>query len=158
MARLTVSVVQIGAWEFEALSVAGPGRSLRIPVVGLIGNSVATSVSGKERTASWKLLVGDAVRAARGPSPWSPSDLYAITLGFSFHSASHGNQPLDIENFIKPTLDAIAAGLFCARDLDLSALPRWSFDDSNFSRLFVTRLADARSAASEGLGLWVTTS
>lgn len=32
---------------------------------------------------------------------------------FAFHMGSHGNQRLDIENFIKPTLDALAAGLFC---------------------------------------------
>jgi len=78
---------------------------------------------------------------------------YLISIGFSFHLPSHGNRQLDVENFIKPTLDALAAGLFCADDLDPTTIERYDFDDSNFRRIFVHRLADAGSSSAEGVAI-----
>jgi hypothetical protein len=69
----------------------------------------------------------------------------------SFHSGSHGNQALDIENFLKPTVDAIAAGLFASEQESFECLARWHFDDSNFHYLFAHRLEPAPTAAQEGL-------
>ncbi len=63
---------------------------------------------------------------------------------------------VDLENFVKPTQDAVAAGPFCPAWEDLAKLRRWDFDDSNFTKLFITRLFDAESAASEGLARCVT--
>jgi hypothetical protein len=78
-----------------------------------------------------------------------------VTLGLSFHPGSHGNQSLDVENFIKPTLDAVAAGLFSANSVSLETLSRWHHDDSNFNHLLIHRLGDARDSSSEGGALFV---
>ncbi len=130
-------------------------RTLALSVVAPVGNSIATSDRGRRRTIAWKGAVGTAVKLARGSAPWAPDDHYVISLGFSFHLPSHGNQPLDVENFIKPTLDALAAGLFCALEEDVASLARWGFDDSNFRHLFIHRLPDAATAQEEGVGLFV---
>ncbi len=158
MPSLDVSTVKIGSWDLESISLTDATRELALPILGLIGNSVSTSPSGKDRTATWKILVGTAVQRARGPATWSPAHSYAISLGFSFHAGSHGNQPLDVENFIKPALDAVAAGLFSAPDQDLATLARWGFDDSNFTRLLIVRLPNADSASREGLALRISAS
>ena len=63
---------------------------------------------------------------------------------------------LDVENFLKPTFDALAAGLFCASDQDPGQIRRYTYDDSNFRYLFVHRLADAESPELEGVGVVVS--
>ena len=146
---------RIGPWNHQVLVFEGYSNVLAVPVRARIGNSITTSPTGKNHTAKWKLAVGDSVRAVRGPEPWMPRDRYVITLGFSFHCPSHGNQPLDVENFIKPTLDALAAGLFSPTDTDLTTLVRWGYDDSNFTHFFIHRLPDALTQDEEGAALFI---
>lgn len=107
---------------------------------------------------AWKLKVASGVRAKRGEMPWDPEDRSVVTLGFSFCPELHGGprQRLDVENYIKPTLDALAAGLFSELGEDLAAIPRWDYDDSNFSTLLIHRLPDASSAAGEGVVIFVS--
>jgi hypothetical protein len=148
---------QIGDWKLPVLVLSGHSQRLALPVSGLIGNSIPSSSKGKQRTTEWKLKVGNAVKSVRGPNPWDSNGLYAITVGFSFHLPSHGNRSLDVENYIKPTLDALAAGLFCLRKDDLKSVKRWDFDDSNFRNLFIHRLRDATTQDEEGIALFVST-
>lgn len=131
------------------------GQELLVSPRGYIGNSTTTSLTGKGRTQAWKLNVADRVRRARG-STWSPQDRFAITVGYAFHLGSHGHRFLDIENFLKPTLDAVAAGLFCDDATDLAALARWNYDDSNFAHLLAHRLPWARAADEEGAAIFVS--
>ena len=63
---------------------------------------------------------------------------------------------MDVENFIKPTIDAMAAGLFCTNDQDISAIDRYDYDDSNFRHLFVQRLDDTATPTEEGVGICVS--
>jgi hypothetical protein len=59
-------------------------------------------------------------------------------------------------NFLKPTFDALAAGLFCGQEVECHQLDQFAFDDTGFKYLFVYRLPDARLAGEEGVGFVVS--
>ena len=156
MPDLRIESALIGRWDVAVIQFVNNTRRLAVPVVGLIANSIYTSPNGKQRLVDWKQNVAETVKAHRGTSPWDSSDHYAISIGFSFCLQAHGNRELDVENFIKPTIDALAAGLFCTNDQDVSAIGRYDYDDSNFRYLFMHRLDDASSFAKEGVGINVS--
>ncbi len=68
---------------------------------------------------------------------------------------SHGNQQLDVENYVKPIIDAIAAGVFCAQDDQPEDISSWSYPDHNFKTLLIRRLPDVQGAESEGVNILV---
>ena len=138
------------------IGLSGAVRTLRLHIKGTIANSVPTSRSGTERLREWKSLVASCVKDLRGARRWDPEDNFAITLGLSFCPSLHGNQRLDVENFIKPILDALAAGLFCDEETNPQDIERWDYDDSNFSILLIHRLADANREKDEGIAVWVS--
>jgi hypothetical protein len=74
----------------------------------------------------------------------------------TFHPGNHGNRPLDAENFIKPILDALAAGLFCDNQTEPMDIEHWNYDDSNFNTLLVHRLDDALNPRDEGTAIAVS--
>ena len=143
-------------WQCDALHFPDELFSFGCQAIGAIGNSITTSQQGKRRTAEWKITVARAVRAARPAKVPRQPERYSITIGISFHLPTHGNRELDIENFMKPTLDAIACGLYCADDLDLASVARWHFDDARFAHLLVHRLPDAESADQEGAAIFIS--
>ena len=122
-------------------------------VRGTIINSITEQ---KERLQTWKRTVASAIRRERGGATWNPDHFYAITLEFRFHPANHGNQTLDVENDVKPVVDAVAAGLFMAAEEDPSAIRLWNFPDSNFRTLLIHRAADPPSAEQEGICVFVS--
>ena len=69
----------------------------------------------RRRSGTGRFSLASEVKASRGEEPWDSDDHYAISLALRFHPGYHGgaNQDLDVEKFIKPIIDAIAAGLFC---------------------------------------------
>lgn len=154
--EMSMNVVSVGPWRMLAVEFKDSEASLSVPVVAPVGNSITTSQSGKRRTEAWKRAVAVRTKAARNRCVWSPGWAYAVSVGFAFSPALHGYQPLDVENFLKPALDALAAGLFCPGDQDASAIERYDYDDSGFRYLFVQRLADARSPDEEGAALYVS--
>lgn len=139
-----------------AVAFAREERCIHLPVHGIVGNAVPTSARGKETLLKWKRTVADAAKQARGGAPLNPAWIYSISAGFSFHMPSHGNRGLDVENFLKPTFDGLAAGLFCESAVDCMQLDRFSYDDSGFKYLFAYRLPDAASAAAEGAGFVIS--
>ena len=149
----------IGRWDVPAIEFRDSEREpLCLPIIGYIANSVPTSDRGKKKLNDWKPLIASEVKAARGGSSWDIEDIYAITLGFSFNITGgwHGYRPLDVENFIKPVIDAIAAGLFCGEQTDTHSITRWNFDDSKFMTLLIHRLPDARTPQEEGVAVCVS--
>ena len=156
MSELQVMSTLIGRWDVSVVQFVDGAQSLAVPVIGLIANSIYTSQSGNQRLVDWKHNVAETMKARRGANPWNPSYHYAISIGFSFCLQAHGNRQLDVENFMKPTIDALAAGLFCPNDQDISAIERYDFDDSNFRYLFVYRLDDALTPSEEGVGINVS--
>lgn len=123
---------------------------LVIPVRAIIGNSITTSDRGKLIRRKWMQEVFASTRKLRGNDPLDAESHYVITGAFRFHPGSHGNQKLDVENFLKPTFDALAAGLFCDECTMFDDITRFGYDDSGFRYLFVHRLTDATSAEEEG--------
>ena len=150
----------IGHWMVPVLEFTeSVGHLLDLPVYGEIANSVPTSAAGRTRLKDWKVKVASEVKSARGDKPWDPGNNYAITLGLGFYLPIHGNQKkLDVENFIKPIVDALAAGLFCNTETDPRDINHWNYDDSNFNTLLVHRLPDADSPQSEGVAIYVSAS
>ena len=151
--ELTLQQQSIGGWEVPALEFTNPARAaLRLPVTGTIINSITER---KESLQDWKVKIASEVKAARGTT-WDSRNDYAITLSLSFHPANHGNRDLDVENFVKPILDALAAGLFCDPQTDPSDISLWNFDDSNFNTLLIHRLPNADARDKEGIAICVS--
>ena len=65
---------------------------------------------------------------------------------------------LDVENFVKPVVDGLAAGLFCDNDTDPNHIELWNYDDSNFNTLLIHRLEDARRPEDEGIAISISSS
>ena len=153
---LQISSINATNWRITAVTFREPTGLLVVAVVGIVGNSITTSVVGKRRTSAWKANVASSVKHARGGKIWNPQWQYAITIGFSFCRALRGNQRLDVENYLKPSIDALAAGLFNSDEQDSRSIQRYNYDDSNFKYLFVYRLPDAKVASEEGAAFCVS--
>lgn len=146
----------ISGWEVPTVAFDSPVRDpLALLVLGEIVNEFTNRAARKR---DWKVHVARAVREARDAGPWDPGDEYAISLAFRFHPGFHGGprRSLDVENFVKPVLDAVAADLFCDPDTEPDAIPRWDYDDSNFSTLFVHRLPNTPDSREEGVALFIS--
>ena len=67
---------------------------------------------------------------------------------------------LDVDNFVKPVLDGLAAGLFYPENTDSREIPRFDIhhgvDDSNFWILLIHRLPNPPSHEEEGVRLFVS--
>lgn len=152
---------EIAPWTVPTIQFDSPTDTpLRLSVIGTIINSITDGPVGKEKQQSWKVQVASAVKAKRGERPWSPSASYAISLALCFCPENHGHRSrgLDVENFIKPILDAIAAGLLYDEETDLSTVKKWNYNDSNFNTLLIHRLADATKRQDEGIAISVSSS
>ena len=138
-----------GVIEFE-----DPARSLfSTRVQDTIINSITDHT---KKLGKWKVRVARAVKENRGQGAWSPHDRYAVTLKIRFHPANHGYQRLDVENYVKPVIDAVAAGLFCSVQTDPHDIQHWNFDDSNFRTLLIHRAPDAPSRDQERVDVFVS--
>ena len=150
----TISYQQIGTWTVPTIKLTDASRSLQRHISGVVINSVPGGQTGQQQ--SWKVLVASGIKEMRGKEPWNSDDHYAVSLGFTFHPANHGNQPLDVENFVKPVVDALAAGLFCPAELNPQDIERWKYDDSNFNTLLIHRFKDADHREDEGVAIYVS--
>ncbi len=148
---------EIGDMTVPALEFSDGAPSLSIPVIGKIINSVVDKPRQPQQQA-WKAEIASAVKAARRGRAWNSNAKFAISIGFRFNAANHGNQPLDVENFLKPVVDALAAGLFCDDATDPRRIGRWNYDDSNFDTLLIHRLPDAPTPQGEGVAICVSAS
>ena len=154
--EFTLNNRAIGDFLTPVIELPRSIHSLSVPVFGVIGNSIPTSPTGQAKLQDWKINVARTIKESRGDSPWDPSRQYAITLGLQFCLALHGHQPLDVENFIKPIIDALAAGLFCNTETDPGAIERFNYDDSNFNVLLIHRLPDTNRPSEEGVRIHVS--
>ena len=149
---------RIGDFAIPTIKRGDAKRTLHLPVSGFIANSVPTSRTGEARLDEWKIRVATAVKAARRGRAWNPNDKFAVSIGFRFNAANHGNRKMDVENFLKPVVDALAAGLFCDDATDPRRIRRWDYDDSNFDTLLIHRLPDAPTPQGEGVAICVSAS
>ena len=109
----------------------------------------------REARKDWIKQVECAVKTKRAGAPWIPADRYAVTLQFRFHRRP---TKLDVDNYVKPVLDGLAAGLFLDKDpgeIETFAAHH-GVDDSNFRILLIHRLPDAETPEEEGICLFVS--
>ena len=150
---------EIGDWCIPTVGFASKsGRSLCLQVNAEIINSVKDTETGKAKLLDWKRRLSHKVNSIRGDDPWRDSDEYAVSLAFRFHPGHHGGtrHNLDVENYIKPIIDAVAAGLFCDNQTDPLTMNSWNFDDSNFNTLLIQRLPDTSNPEAEGIAVYIS--
>ena len=141
-------------WYVPTVSFTSTVRDpVALQVTGEIINEFTEKATKK---AEWKRSIASEVKAMRGDAPWDPRDNYAISLALKFCPDNHGHQRLDVENYVTPIVDAIAAGLFCDRSADPFTIEYWNFDDSNFDTLLIHRLPDSDDPAAEGIAMYVS--
>ena len=145
----------IGDFAIPTIERGDAERDMRLPVSGFIVNSITEN---KTRLNDWKVKIASEVKAARRGRAWNSNAKFAVSIGFRFNAANHGYQPLDVENFLKPVVDALAAGLFCDDSTDPRRIRRWDYDDSNFDTLLIHRLPDAPTRQGEGVAICVSAS
>jgi hypothetical protein len=130
-----------GAFENYKISFLNfdDDEPIRVIVHGKIMNSVGDGAKYKAKAKSWKQRIAKAVGEKR-KGVQNPKMLYAISVTMHFHPATHGNQELDAENFLKPILDATAAGLFADENKKPEELHDFRYDDSNFENVYFDRM------------------
>ena len=115
------------------------------PIKVLVRGRIANSTDTSERTKPWKQKIVQAIMDKRN-GVQNNENHYAISVSMKFHLKTHGNLKLDAENYLKPILDATAAGLFADENTNPSEITRFGYDDSNFGRVyFDKRWADSFS-------------
>ena len=72
-----------------------------------------------------------------------------------FNLKNHHTKKLDVENYVKPIVDAIAMGLF-SQDVDIDKITKFDADDSNFNHLYIERSKDVVSPSEEGITIVVS--
>lgn len=123
-------------------------------ISGKIVNSVVDS-NKKQELLEWKQKIAKSIFVPLNDKSMSPDRNYAISLSIRFSLALHGNTKLDVENYVKPIIDGIAAGIFCPCDQDPLQITKFNYDDSNFNKLFIERLSDC-NPEDEGLIITIT--
>lgn len=118
-------------------------------ISGKIINSVVDS-NRKQELLEWKRKIAKSIFILLNDKSISPDRNHAISLSIQFSPTLHGNAKLDVENYVKPIVDGIAAGLFCSNNQDPLKIDKFDYDDSNFNKLFVEKLDDCNSK-DEGL-------
>ncbi len=138
---------EIGGWSVPTVELTATARdSLRLVVEGSIVNSQSTG-----DLKDWKMRIASKVKEVRGEESWDPRHEYAISLALRCHRYRG-----DVDNYIKPVIDAIAAGLFCEPQKDPRKIDYWGYDDSNFKTLLVHRLPDVNTSEAEGVAISVS--
>lgn len=151
---LTLERRTVGGWSVPVVRFADEARGLERRLSGEIINSITEK---KDAQLAWKRMIAAEVKGARGGGPWDARWRYAISLAMRFCPALHGHRSdFDVENFVKPVLDGLAAGLFCPPDQDPRAIGRFNYDDSGFGTLFIHRLPDAPHPDDEGVAIRVS--
>ena len=131
----------IEGWKLRALEFKNDKKILKKVYRGKL-NSIQTK-SGKDKKLEQQQQITKAIKSERGSEIRNQLGIYAISLGMKFSQHENQNQPLDIDNFIKPIFAGIAAGLFSpANEYPKDLIGFTEYDDSCFEYLYVERLDD----------------
>ena len=144
-------------WFVKFLKFPNKGKLVSIIIYGIIANVSPSTKGGREKLQHWKRKIAMEIQSKHGNISFNPNNQCCISVGMRFHTPTHGNQKLDLDNFIKPIVDGIAAGLFSDDKEDLSHLTKYNqFDDSNFRYLYMERLPDALEEQQEGISVVIS--
>ncbi len=141
--------IKMGTLSLHSIEFPKGDILIKEVIYGMIANFTPSTPTGRKRLQDWKRKISIQIRSRRERIE-DPKSTFAITVGMKFHTHLHGEQNLDLDNYSKPIIDAIAAGLFCNEKEDLSKITNYNqFDDSNFRHLYVERLSDAKEPSEE---------
>ena len=156
---LEVETVDEGGWAMPAAVLRPEASRLRVA----IRHVVANATSGKLVADAWKVAVATEVKNARDGAPWDRNAILAVSIGFRFHPPTHNCVPFadyhsssarrrcDVDNYLKPVLDAVARGLFWLQEQDPAEAGIWDHDDWAFRYVLAQRiLPEAESEKDEG--------
>jgi len=131
----------VNGWNFYALEFTNDKNILKKLVPGKLSNSQTDG--GKKIRFECQTKIANEIRTIRGPIPRNEKNKFAISLGMKF-TQDHPNQDqqFDVDNFIKPIFQGIAAGLFSDGELPPDIEDFRKYDDSCFTHLYVERLDD----------------
>ena len=144
-------------WFLPSSSATLPGTHCVCTVTETIANSITEL--GYRKTCKhgiWRIKIASETKSARGDGIWNSGNDYALTLAFNFHPGTYRRQKLDVENYVKPVVDALAAGLFCPQETEPKDIQKWDYDDSNFKTLLIHRLPDADVREKEGVAICIS--
>ena len=147
----------VSDWSLNWLEFLNSKTIISTILYETIANVSPTTEGGREKLQRWKRQIAMEIKSKRGELAHNPKNHYVVSLGMRFHTKNHGVGQIDVDNFIKPILDGIAAGLFCDENDDLSILERYNqFDDSNFRHLYVERVVNDEPQKEEGVSIVVS--
>ena len=113
------------------------------PIMTLVRGRIENSVTeNKERSKAWKQKITQQIMKKRD-GVQNNENHYAISVSMKFHLKTHGNLKLDAENYLKPILDGVAAGLFVPDNTNPSEISHFNYDDSNFDKVYFEKLSHA---------------
>ena len=132
------NMINLDSTDFESYKISFLHFDDDEPIRVLVRGRIANSIDKSERTRPWKQKIAQAIMNKR-KGVQDPEILYAVSITMQFHPATHGNLKLDAENYIKPILDATAAGLFADENTNPSEITKFTYDDSNFENVYFDR-------------------
>ena len=149
---MELKIEKIEGWELHALEFTDDNDIIKKVVYGEIMNR--QTKSRPEKKLEWQQKIAKEIKSVRGSKLCNPLNNYAISLGMKFSRHENQNQPLDVDNFIKPIFAGIAAGLFSSIDQNPTNINDFRYDDSRFRYLYVERLDD--HAEEEGIAIVIS--
>jgi len=136
----------ISEWRISYLKNVNRHLIMQEEILGEIINAVGN----KDKLKKWKQKIAHHIFINR-IKKHDPKYQYAISISMRFCGELHGNMKLDIDNYLKPIYDGLAAGLFCKDDTNPPMFDDFQYDDSNFNKLYIERVPDALTTDKEGV-------
>lgn len=155
--KMHLRTKQVSDWSLNWLEFSNSKTVINTIICGTIANVSPTTEGGREKLQRWKRQIAMEIKSKRGKQAHDPKNHYIVSLGMRFNAMNHGDGQIDLDNFIKPILDGIAAGLFCGENDDLSTIEKYNqFNDSNFRHLYVERVINGEPQKEEGVSITVS--
>ena len=149
--KIQLKTDNIGGCDVRHLDFLEGRIVLKTFVYGKIINSVIDA-SKKQYQVEWKHKIANQVFSTRNDLQ-NENDHYAISLSMMFYA---DKRKRDVENYIKPIIDAIAVGLFTKNKEELDSITEFNKDDSNFNHIYVERLTDTVDPLKQGVAITVS--
>jgi len=140
MTHLDLKIEKIEDWDLHALEFENDKEVIRTVIPGQLINIQTKTGKKENKKLEWQQKIAKKIKSDRGSKARDPSKNYAISLGLKFSQDENQNQPLDVDNFIKPIFAGIAAGLFSLDEIPSNIIDFKDFPDSCFRYLYVERL------------------